>query len=268
MTKTFRIDFSYIGSQYLGWQTQNNGDCVQDRVEAALQTVLRHPIRVLGASRTDTGVHAEHQVATFKTDAQVDPGRLLKSLNAILPRDMGVYFVQEVDSSFHPIGSCKAKAYRYRLWTARGKHAFLDPFVWRLFQPLDLSKLTVLAQQFIGMHDFTSFCASDSNAKTRERTILDIGVEDHGDLIDIWIIGDGFLKQMVRSMVGTLVELASTPDNQTTVTELLALKDRTKAGATAPAQGLCLVRIFYESVPTLKALLRQSERGYSMPLSF
>lgn len=267
MTKTIRIDFSYIGTQYLGWQTQNKDDCVQDRVEAALQTILRHPVRVLGASRTDTGVHAEHQVAVFKTAAQVDPGRLLKSLNAILPRDMGVHSVQEVDGNFHPIGSCKAKAYRYRLWTGRGKHAFLDPYVWRLFQPLDLEKLTSRAQEFLGTHDFTSFCATDSNAKTRERTILDIGVDHHGELIDIWIIGDGFLKQMVRSMVGTLVELASSADSRT-ITQLLAAKDRTKAGVTAPAQGLCLVRLFYESVPTLKMLQRQSERGYTMPLGF
>lgn len=267
MIRTIRIDFSYIGTQYFGWQTQNKDNCVQDRVEAALQTVLRHPVRVLGASRTDTGVHAEHQVAVFRTSAQFDTGRLLKSLNAILPRDMGVYSVQEVEGDFHPIGSCKAKAYRYRLWTGKGKHAFLDPYVWRLFQPLNLEKLKPLAQQFLGTHDFTSFCASDSNAKTRERTILDIGVEEHGELIDIWIIGDGFLKQMVRSMVGTLVELASSSDTRT-IKELLDLKDRTQAGTTAPAQGLCLVRLFYEGVPMLKELQRQSERGFSMPLGF
>lgn len=249
----YRIDLNYIGTDYNGWQAQTDKSAIQDFMEAALKTALREQVRLNGASRTDSGVHARHQVATFDADAGIDVALLRRSLTAILPLTIGVDKIQAVDDKFHAIRNANAKVYRYQIWNTDVRNAFVYPYVWRIFPPLDAAKLNDLAQVFVGTHDFSAFCSATSSAKTKERTILEIKVLRRGDMIEVWILGTGFLKQMVRSMVGTLIDVYS--GKFPSLPAILATKDRTKAGQTAPAAGLCLYEIFYERVPTLDEII-------------
>lgn len=263
----YRLDLCYIGTQFLGWQAQPNKQSVQDRLEHALSTILRHPVRVTGASRTDTGVHAEHQVATFRSAANIDCGKVLRSLSGILPRDVGVLALQPVaaGSSFHPIVDCEGKAYRYRIWRGSQRHPFWQDFSWHIHQPLDVDRMREEAKALVGTHDFTSFCAADSSAKTKVRTLFECVVEERGAFLNIWFIGDGFLKQMVRALVGTLVEYGTGKRTQPGMEVLLTAGDRTITGQTAPALGLSLVRLFYDEILTYRQLSYASEAGYSLP---
>ncbi len=251
--RRYRLDLNYVGSQFNGWQAQPDKNSVQDHVENALATALRLPIRLTGASRTDSGVHARRQVATFDFASEIDVATLGRSLNALLPPTIGIMNIAEVAADFHPIRAAKAKVYRYWLWNSDKRNAFMQPYVWRWYPRLDEHALAQEARAFLGRHDFSAFCAANSSAKTKERTIFEIVVKRRGDLIEFWLLGDGFLKQMVRSMVGTLVDVVSGKLTEP-VTQILLSRDRTRAGQTAPASGLCLYEIFYENVPTLADL--------------
>lgn len=263
-TPVYRLDLCYQGTHYQGWQSQPSETGVQDRLEHALATFLRHPVRVTASSRTDAGVHAEQQVVTFKTHVPIDPVRLSRALNSLLPKDIGVLNVQVAKPDFHPILSSLGKAYRYRLWQSEAKNPFVAPFVWKLHPRIDIATIKRLAQEFVGTHDFTSFCATDSSAKTRERTIFEMRVEERGPLVDIWIIGNGFLKQMVRAIVGTLIEFADGKHQGTSIGAMLAARDRKAGGSTAPAQGLSLVHVFYERVMSCEELIRESSQGFTV----
>ena len=263
---TYRLDLQYLGSGYFGWQSQPGGTGIQDEVEKALKTLLRHPLRVIGASRTDTGVHAEHQVAIFKTEVPYEPVRWLKALNGLLPDTIGVVAVAPSPPDFHPVYSAKAKAYRYRLWRGPTRSPQAAPYCWGLYVDLDVERLRQAALVFRGTHDFSAFCAADSSAKTRRRTIVEIEVYESGPLVEIWIVGEGFLKQMVRIMVGTLVDIGLGKRGMGSVAELLAGGDRTAASRTAPAQGLSLVEIFYGEIPTIAALRERLGTGFALRL--
>ena len=261
----YRLDLRYIGTPFQGWQSQTNGSGIQDHVERALATILRHPTRVVGASRTDSGVHAEHQVATFRTPIAFDEIRWLKSLNGILPPEIGVTAVQPVVAAFHPIYSARGKAYRYRLWQGATRHPMLTPYVWTLHRDLDREAMRRAAASLVGTHDFTSFCALDSSAKTRVRQVLEISISDHGPLVDIWVVGKGFLKQMIRIMVGTLVEIGMGKRAPEDMANIILAQNRDAAGITAPANGLTLIEIFYGDVLTSAAL--KDRMGHSFNLN-
>jgi len=247
----YRLDLQYIGTPFLGWQTQPQGGSIQDHLEAALTTMLRHKVRITGAGRTDTGVHAEHQVATFTTPVPCDARAWTKSLHGLLPREIGVTSLRPVDSSFHPILAAQGKAYRYRVWTGITRNPWVDPYAWQVVPSLDLEAMQAAAQSLVGTYDFTSFCAVDSSAKTRERTVLRVHIARSGPLLEFWVIGRGFLKQMVRTMVGTLVDIGLGKYQSHAIDAMLEARDRRVAGRTAPAQGLTLVRVFYEDDPLL-----------------
>jgi tRNA pseudouridine38-40 synthase len=258
MSFSYRIDIRYIGRSFTGWQSQSSKDAVQDHLHQALATILREPVQLIGASRTDSGVHALGQVATFTTTSEIDAVVLMKSLNAVIPRDIGIKSVTPVASTFHPIRAAKSKLYAYRIWNAGGYNPFVAPYIWSYpYADLPLPKLKAGAHEFIGEHDFSAFCAANSGAKTRVRRIFDIEVEKQGDMLVFWILGNGFLKQMVRIMIGTLVEIA-TGKLQTPVSEILAKRDRTLAGATAPAQGLTLIKIFYDDVTKIDRAVKEA----------
>ena len=254
----YRLDLKYIGSDFKGWQAQVSKNSVQDHIERALETLLREPVKVIGASRTDSGVHAEHQVAIFRYSRSFDKrgiGKMQKALNAVLPTSIGVMGMSLVPDNFHPITSSFAKLYCYRVWEGQPCDPFLVPFTWAYpFARLDHNIMSEQAQKFVGRHDYTAFCAADSNAKTRVREICGIEVQKHGPLFSIWILGRGFLKQMARSMAGTLVGI-SAGRFEGDIGEILASKDRSKAGMTAPACGLTLMKIFYEEPPPLHQYL-------------
>lgn len=260
----YRLDLAYIGTPFHGFQSQVTGQAVQDYLERALKTLLKHPVRVRGASRTDTGVHAEMQVATFFTHKPFSKQWIL-GLNALTPRELAIKKITPLHEPFDPIRRAKAKAYRYRLWQGKCFNPFLAPFVWEVYPPIDADLLASSAQALVGRHDFAAFCNRDSDARTTVRRILQIKVEQRGPVVDIWFLGEGFLKQMVRIMVGTLVAIARgrmPPDCLPTL--LLGNQRRAAAGMTAPAQGLSLVEIFYEEVPDLKELIVKAEQGYCL----
>lgn len=257
------MTLAYDGKAFDGFQSQPSGNGVQDHVERALRIFFREPTPIRGASRTDRGVHAQGQVATFSTAHPFLKHRWLRGWNAILPPGIGVLDVGPAESGFHPIWGAKAKAYRYRLWLGDCYNPLIKPYVWEMFRPVDVELLKREMQSFLGLHDFTSFCATDSDAKTKERRVLDIQVCGTGPLLDLWFLGEGFLKQMIRIMVGSAVNIASGQDNRT-VKDMLSARSRIQGGPTAPAHGLSLVEVFYESPPSLEAVLHKQKQGYSL----
>ena len=263
--RKFRLDLGYCGTEFVGWQSQPCGQTVQDSLQKALSVILGEKTAVLGASRTDSGVHAEHQVATFTSSANFDQQRLPISLNALLPEAISVYSSCAVEDGFHPIVSSKGKIYRYRLWRGRTTSPFAKPYIWQIPQDMDQKVLESVLSGVIGEFDFSSFCASDSSAKTRVRQILDVRVESRGPLTNIWILGNVFLKQMVRSIVGTAVDIALGRQTSS-ISDILEARRRSAAGVTAPPQGLSLVRIFYEEGASIDKMIQLSDKGFSIGL--
>lgn len=242
----YRLDLNYVGSDYYGWQSQPHARTVQDTLEKALSTVLRKKVRITGASRTDTGVHAEHQVAIFRIDQELDCRKLQRSIQALVPPSIGILSLAPTDKDFHPIRDAEAKLYRYRIWTGRGLSAFMRPYSWHLPMALDSQLMRDAAQLFLGRHNFQAFAATDTSAKTFERQIFDIQWrESEAHLLEFYILGEGFLKQMVRNLVGTLVEVGQKKKDLTSIPAMIASRDRRTVGRTAPALGLSLVEIFY-----------------------
>ncbi len=259
----YRLDLNYIGSDYLGFQSQPNGQTVQDQLEKALGVFCRHPVRITAASRTDTGVHAEHQVVTFKTKAGLDSARLVKGLNALLPSNIRVMNALPVVSNFHPIFNCTGKVYRYNLWRSHGESSFANHLTWKLVGDLDIEAMRHAATGLVGRHDFTSFCASDSSAKSKIRNLREIVIIERGPLLELWFLGDGFLKQMIRNLVGALVAIGRKKISFEHLMGVLAAKDRSQAPETAPAEGLCLMCIFYGDDANISTLLEPSTSRYN-----
>ncbi len=246
----YRLDIAYMGTPYHGWQSQTSGRTLQDHLEKALEVLLRHPVQTIAASRTDSGVHAEQQVVLFRTDQPFAEERWVRSLNGLLPESMGILNISPVPEGFHPIYSAKGKVYRYRIWKGSSRHPQWAPITWNVHRPLDVAAMGQAAESFIGSHDFTSFCAVDSSAKTRTRHVYGIHIVESGPLVEIWVFGKGFLKQMVRIMVGTLVEIGVGRRPAYSIPDILRGQNRALAGKTAPAQGLSLVRVFYGELPS------------------
>lgn len=263
--QSYRIDLSYIGTKFSGFQSQVSKNSIQDYLEKALATFLNHEVRIRGASRTDSGVHAHHQVALFRTKVPYSP-RWLLSLNALTPPEIGIQSLSPADKLFDPIFDSKGKAYRYRIWQGRCFNPFTQDFVWPIYQKIDLDILSTEASDFIGTHDFNAFCNKDSDAKTTTRKIFEIRCDVRGPMIDIWITGEGFLKQMVRIMVGTLVAVVRGHLPPGTVRNLLAgAHERKLAGMTAPAKGLALVEVFYNEVKPLNKIISNCESSFCFP---
>ena len=255
--KSWRLDLSYDGTGTHGWQSQPSGLGIQDILQKHLQTVLRHKVALTGASRTDAGVHARQQVAVFRSPVAIEALPLQRSLHGLLPETIAVHGIDQVGESFHPILSARAKIYRYLIWNDPVRNPFLRPFVWHFRGHLDRERIRRELQAIVGEHDFSAFCAVDSSARTRVRHIHDVRLVEAGPLLEIWISGGGFLKQMVRSIVGTLVDLGrgrpmSAPDMEA----ILKTRDRQKAGVTAPAAGLCLMGLFYDELPDLGSWIK------------
>lgn len=258
----YRANIAYIGTQYKGFQFQNNGDSIQAQLEKALSTLLRQPIRVRGASRTDSGVHAEEQVVSFYAKETLGSIDWRYSLNAILPKDIAVREIQAAEESFDPINDSTGKVYRYRLWKGHCTLPHVRPYVWAVPREIDFSAIEEELQSLVGIHDFTSFCAVDSDASTKVRHIFEARFEDRDPLCNIWISGGGFLKQMVRIIAGTLVDVGLGRIPKGKIPEILKQKQRDSAGQTAPPQGLSLVKVLYNEKPDLVPIMEEATRGY------
>jgi tRNA pseudouridine38-40 synthase len=241
----YRLVLEYDGTEYCGWQIQPKERTVQATLEDALARLLGHAARVSAAGRTDAGVHAAGQVACFSTPRVLDARTVLRALNALTPRDLAVRSVDTVPDDFDARRSARRRAYVYRIWNRRVPSPFWRRYAWHVARPVAVEKMDAAASIFVGEHDFTSFRAAGCDATSPVRRITRSGVGRRDDLVVYSIEGTAFLRHMVRNIVGTLVEVGWGQREVEEVRELLRLRDRTKAAATAPPHGLCLTRIDY-----------------------
>jgi tRNA pseudouridine38-40 synthase len=243
--KTIRLTVEYDGTDYVGWQIQPNGRSVQEVLETALNRVLATPVRVHSAGRTDAGVHARGMVAHFETAADLPLAAYREGLNRLLPMDVAVREAAEAPEGFHARFNARGKWYRYAIHSAAVRSPLLGRSAWHLRSALDLAAIERAAQDFVGRHDFAAFRAAGCDARTTVREIYSLQLAQQGELLFIDVRGEGFLRNMVRVMVGTLVEIGTGRRPATDVAQLLLGGCREKAGRTAPAHGLCLMEVWY-----------------------
>jgi tRNA pseudouridine38-40 synthase len=244
--RNIRLVIEYDGTAYCGWQRQENGLSIQQLLEESIGRMTGEAIRVIGSGRTDAGVHALRQVAHFHTASMLGERNFLMGINSLLPADIVVREVREVDPSFHARYSAKSKVYLYRICNRPVRSALERHYAWFVWEPLSLSKINGVLDLFLGRHDFSSFCSTHTDSADHIRTILDIVVEkDSADIIHIFVESDGFLRYMVRTIVGALVDVGRGKCCREEVAEILLAKDRRRAGLTAPPHGLFLKDVKY-----------------------
>ena len=239
------LSIEYDGGAYVGWQRQLNGISVQQRVEEALAEICAEPVVVYSSGRTDSGVHARGMVAHFKTARPLPLTAYLHGVNRKLPRDIAVLDVRRARDEFHARYSAQGKWYRYSMYLAPVRSPLHKRFSWHFNKPLDLSLMQKAAQLFVGMHDFSAFRAAGCNAKTTIRRIDSIEFHEDEGQLHIDVRGSGFLRHMVRMLVGTLVQVGGGKRVLDDVSRLLAQGGGTGSRLTAPAHGLCLRQVEY-----------------------
>lgn len=244
-SRWLKLTVAYDGTNYSGWQIQPTLPTVQAVVEAAWREIAREEIRVMAAGRTDAGVHALGQVVGLATDSALSTSDLHRGLNAILPEDVAIVAVEEASEDFHATYDAKQKTYRYQIHNGRTPDVFHRRYVWHYPQPLDAERMQEAARVLVGKHDFAAFESAGSERPDTVRTLFAVDVVRNVNRISIEVTGDGFLYNMVRSIVGTLVEVGKGSREKAWVAEVLASCDRRKAGQTAPALGLFLVSVEY-----------------------
>lgn len=240
-----RLQLSYDGSDFHGWQIQDNAVTVQGELQKAFFEIFKEEIVLFGCSRTDAGVHAKNFVCHADLPTSFPLDKLPFALNALLPRSIAVMSAEEVSDEFHARFSCKGKMYEYRLWNARIRNAFEEKRAGFWPVPLNVENMNQVAKDFIGSHDFAAFMATGSQVKDTVREIYSFDVTSSGNLITFRVSGNGFLYNMVRIMVGTII-YADLGKLDRSIKEIIASKDRTLAGITMPPQGLYLDEPFYD----------------------
>ncbi|CAH2032278.1 tRNA pseudouridine(38-40) synthase TruA [Trichlorobacter ammonificans] len=243
--RTIKLILQYDGTNYCGWQEQANGPSVQETVELALAKILGQRMRVQAAGRTDAGVHALAMPAVFRTESTLPLTAFVAGVNSHLPEDIAVQGAEEVPVDFRVIGGASDKTYRYTIYNARLRSPLHRRTSWHVPVPLDVDAMCLAAEYFVGEHDFAAFRGQNCTAVTSRRRIDAVTVTHEQPLITIDVTGGGFLKHMVRIMVGTLVDIGRrrfAPDH---IALLLARPDRRLGGVTAPPQGLCLLKVRY-----------------------
>jgi tRNA pseudouridine38-40 synthase len=247
---TILLTIAYDGTNYSGWQLQPNGLAVQQVVEDALEQLLGERVQLRSSGRTDAGVHARGMAAAFTTSRDISLRAFVEGTNRFLPDEIAVQDACQVPSTFRPIGDAHAKHYRYSILNRRIRSPLDRLYSWQVRDQLDISAMIEAARYFIGEHDFAAFRASNCVAKTTVRRVdlVDVSVQQGFIIIDV--IGGGFLKYMVRVMAGTLVDIGRGRFAPEHVHMLLHDRDRKKAGVTAPACGLCLMKVFYPNERT------------------
>jgi len=243
--RNIKLTICYDGSGYHGWQVQPNHDTIQQQIQNALRNLTGQDIKVTGSSRTDAGVSALGQVASFTIDSPIPTENFAKALNTWLPQDIAIHAAIEADHSFHAIASTKSKHYRYTLTTSKTPPVLKITQCWHYGYDLNTDQMNAAAKLLIGKKDFKSFATASDERKTSTRTLTRCEITQCDDEIYLDIEGDGFLYNMVRNIMGTLVEIGRGRWQPDKIIELLDAKDRTAAGPTAPASGLCLMRIDY-----------------------
>jgi len=249
-----KLVLEYDGSRYVGWQVQPNGASIQAEVERALAALHHAPRRVTAAGRTDAGVHALGQVASFPEERPLPLKAYVRGMNALLPPDVAVRDASLEPDGFDARRSARGKRYRYRIENAPTRAPLSRLEAWQVFPPLDVEAMREAAAHLVGRHDFAAFRAADCEAKhaVREVTRLELTGRT-GGRIDVVVEATAFLKHMVRNVVGTLVDVGRGRRSPAEVAAILASGDRTRAGPTAPPQGLCLEHVFYPPESVLRS---------------
>jgi tRNA pseudouridine38-40 synthase len=244
-----KLTIAYDGTNYAGWQVQPDKPTVQGAIEDAWREITQERLRITAAGRTDAGVHALGQVAGLKTENTLSTDDLLRALNAVLPNDVAIVSLEPAPAGFHATRDALGKRYRYQIHNGRVPSVFARHFAWHYPQPLDADAMHAAGQALLGRHDFSSFETAGSERPDSIRTIFELtvarGDENAADRITLEVRGDGFLYNMVRTIVGTLVEVGKGTRDIGWPAEVLAARDRRQAGQTAPPQGLFLVCVEY-----------------------
>jgi tRNA pseudouridine38-40 synthase len=243
--RTLKLVLEYDGFDYCGWQVQPAVPTIQGVLERALDKILGEHIRVEGAGRTDAKVHALGQVASFQCLSQIPAGALQRALNSTLPKDVAVREVQETPADFHARFSARGKVYTYRILNRPVRSPLRLRYVWYVPQALDVEAMRLAGAALQGTHDFSAFQGSGSEVHTTERTLTEVSLSHDGDEVVLQCAADGFLRHMVRNIVGTLVEVGHGARSPADVERILKGRDRRLAGVTAPPQGLYLLEVLY-----------------------
>ena len=244
--RNFKMTVEYDGSAYCGWQRQENGVSIQQKLEEAIKLITGQKVAVIGSGRTDAGVHALNQVGSFKCSTKLPANKIFLGMNSVLPPDIVVKELKEVDDDFHALRDVKSKIYVYKICNQRLRPALGRNYFWHVRFPLDIPKMKKAAGYLIGTHDFSCFCATGTDVKDRVRTIVDVEIKTgENGLIEFKIESHGFLKYMVRNIIGTLVEVGRGKREPEEMMTIIESKNRNIAGATAPACGLFLQEVKY-----------------------
>lgn len=251
--RRIRLTIAYDGTDYCGWQIQDNAVTVEEVLTAALRELLKENIEVIGASRTDSGVHALGNVAVFDTETRIPPEKIAIALNHYLPEDIRVQKSEEVSEDFHPRYCDSTKTYEYTILNTKISIPTKQRYSYHVYNELNVDHMKEAAEALVGTHDFSAFCSAGSQVKSKVRTIYEVAVTDTpvsfgngGSEICIRISGNGFLYNMVRIIAGTLTEVGLGRRTVESVAEAVKTGERRKAGPTAPAQGLMLLGIEYK----------------------
>jgi len=245
-SRRLKLVISYDGRDFAGWQSQKHGDTVQDHLEAAFERVCGTRLAVTGSGRTDSGVHALGQVANFICDGEVDLWRLQRGLNGVTPRDIAIRCVEAAPENFDARRDARLRHYRYRIWNDRCPTAIERRTSWHVHAPLDLTAMEHAVACLAGEHDFASFQAAGCEAAHSVRRVYQSSLRRERELVTFDIEANAFLRHMVRNIVGTLIEIGRGERSADAFAELLAARDRTLAGPTAPPEGLFLMEVRYE----------------------
>ena len=244
--RNIKITIEYDGSRYKGFQRlKDNENTIQGKIENVLTKMADEKIEIIGSGRTDMGVHAYNQVANFKTKSNLSVKKIHDYLNNYLPEDISIKNVEEVDDRFHSRYNVKQKTYLYKINNSKTQNVFLRKYSTHIDKTLDIDLMKEASNYLIGEHDFTSFASSKSKKKSNVRNIYSITINKNQDIVDIFVEGNGFLYNMVRIIVGALIDVGLHKKTPQDIKKMLDEKDRSKASDTAPAKGLYLYSVKY-----------------------
>ncbi|HAB88169.1 MULTISPECIES: tRNA pseudouridine(38-40) synthase TruA [unclassified Clostridium] len=244
--KRVKLIVAYDGTNYHGWQVQDNGITIEEVLNRTISELVQEDIKVIGASRTDAGVHACGNVAVFDTESRIPGDKFSFALNQRLPEDIRIQESCEVDADFHPRYADTVKTYEYNILNRRFELPSKRLYAAFCYYPMDIERMNQAAAYLVGEHDFKSFCSAGAQVQTTVRTIYAVNVTKEDDMVHIRITGNGFLYNMVRIIAGTLMQVGTGLMEPEQVKGILEARDRSKAGPTAVAKGLTLVEIRYE----------------------
>ena len=250
-TRRIMLTVAYDGTNYSGWQIQPNNETIEGVLNTELSRLLNEDIKVIGASRTDAGVHAEGAICVFDTTSRIPAEKFSYALNRSMPRDIVIRKSQAVPNNFHPRKTETIKTYRYSIWNDGFALPTNSLYTHHIYGKLDIVAMKEAAELFVGEHDFKAFCAAGNQTESTVRTIYEMHVREDERKIDIYVTGNGFLYNMVRIIAGTLIDVGQGKIAVESITSIINSCDRNLAGGTAPAKGLCLMHYEFPEYPDI-----------------